>query len=88
MSRVTAEDIDRHSMRPGCRYRVTFRDCALEGEFTATFVGWGRYNWDVTTDQPDVISELSLDDGAEFSLWDNGLRLGPVEGYWTVYPAD
>ena len=83
------EDIDRDSMQPGHRYRVKFKDCALEGEFTATFLGWGRYDWDLAEeeDQPGIVSGISIEDGAEFALWDNGLRLGPVEGYWTAYKA-
>jgi hypothetical protein len=81
------EDVDRDSMQPGCRYHVTFRDCGLEGEFTARFLGWGRRDWDdsESSDEGVITTGIGLEDGAEFSIWDNGLRLGPVDGYWSVY---
>ncbi len=80
------EDVDRDSMQSGRRYRVTFRDCGLEGEFTATFLGWGRFDWDdPRSEEPAITSGVRLGDDPDFSLWDNGLRLGPVEGFWTVY---
>lgn len=70
----------------GRRYHVTFKDCGLEGEFTATFLGWGRFDWDdPRSDEPAITSGVRLGDDPDFSLWDNGLRLGPVEGFWTVY---
>ncbi len=81
------EDIDRDSMQQGRRYRVTFKDCGLEGEFTAVFLGWGRFDWE-DSDEPVITRNLSLDDSPDFSMWDNGLRLGPVEGFWTVYDVE
>lgn len=77
-------------MEPGRLYRVTFKDCGLEGEFTAVFLGWGRYDWSDADDETDPIltAGVGVADGAEFALWDNGVRLGPVEGFWTVYTVD
>ena len=67
-------------MEVGHRYRVTFKDCGLEGEFTAIFMGWGRYDWDdYEADEPSLTTGLSIYDDPEFSLWDNGLLLGPVQ---------
>ncbi|HWP43052.1 MAG TPA: hypothetical protein VNO14_07445 [Blastocatellia bacterium] len=83
------KDVDRDSMEAGRRYRVTMKDCGIEGEFTATFMGWGRFDWsDYEAESPSLVTGLSLDDEPEFSLWDNGLRLGPVMGYWTVYEVE
>lgn len=89
MGVLAVQDVDRDSMKVGRQYRVTFKDCGLEGEFTATFLGWGRYDWgDYEADEPSLETGLSIADDPEFSLWDNGLRLGPVEGYWTVYEEE
>jgi hypothetical protein len=82
------EDVDRDSMQTGRRYRVTFKDCGLEGEFTATFLGWGRFDWDDSDSEQPAINQVGLGDDPDFSLWDNGLRLGPVEGFWTVYETE
>jgi hypothetical protein len=83
------EYVDRDSMQSGRRYRVTFKDCALEGEFVARFLGWGRFSWDDSeSDNPLITTGLGLEDDPDFSLWDNGLRLGPVEGFWTAYEIE
>jgi hypothetical protein len=80
------QDVDRDSMLVGRSYRVKFSDCGLEGEFTATFLGWARYDWDDSeSEEPIITTGLTLADNPEFSVWDNGLRLGPVMGYWSAY---
>src|SRR5262245_30966283 len=72
------QDLDRDSTAPGSTGRVRFQDCGVSGEFTAISLGWGRYTLDESEsgDEVSAIETVRFEDGAELSVWENGVILG------------
>lgn len=72
-------DEEKAGMVPGKRYRITLKDCCIEGEIFGTFVEWQwPENWDGGRGEDDrAYQEAIFDIG----------RIGPAWGKWRVKEA-